>query len=409
AGGQPRTIATSGSMDVDFNQEKEEVFAEAWNYLNDNYMNPTMNGVDWQAVRVRYAPVVAGARTQADLLWVLSEMIGELNSSHSGIAAGAAPGGGAGSGTGHLGLYFDRGKYESAGQLCVTEVVPQSPAALADVRVGDCLTRVDGVPISAQANLDEILDGTVGRKLALELERGSAVQTVSLQPVVAAAAKNLIYLAWVEHNRQRVDELSHGALGYVHMNDMSQASLDRLYLDLDTANFARKGVVIDVRNNNGGFVHDYALDVLTRHPFLTMVPRGMGADVPARVALGQRALEKPTILITNQNTLSDSEDFTEGYRAMRLGKVVGVPTAGWIIFTSAARLIDGSNLRLPTDRILDHAGKDMELHPRAVDVEVQDTPDAWRQDPQLEAAVKTLLTQIQTPAGAAIAPAGGGH
>lgn len=85
-----------------------------------------------------------------------------------------------------------------------------------------------------------------------------------------------------------------------------------------------------------------------------------------------------------------------------------MPTAGWIIFTSAARLIDGSNLRLPTDRILDHSGKDMELHPRAVDVEVQDPPDTWRQDPQLEAAVKALMAQIQTPADAAIAAGGGG-
>jgi len=119
------------------------------------------------------------------------------------------------------------------------------------------------------------------------------------------------------------------------------------------------------------------------------------------VSLGQRALELPTVLITNQNTLSDSEDFTEGYRAMHLGKVVGVPTAGWIIFTSATRLLDGSTLRMPFVRILDHNGKDMELHPRGVDVEAKDPPGSWAagRDPQLEAAVRTLLGEL-APRGA---------
>ncbi|HXR97199.1 MAG TPA: S41 family peptidase [Terriglobales bacterium] len=390
-GGQPHAISVSAEMEVDFNQQKEEVFHQAWNYLGDNYMNPKMNGANWDEVRARFAPVVAAARTGDDLRLALSEMIGELNSSHSGIAAPGARR----SSTGHLGLMFDRAKYESAGQLCVTEVVALSPAALADVHMGDCLATVDGEAVNGGSNLDQILDDTIGRKVTLGLIRAGAPVSVALKPVNAATGKNLIYEAWVEHNREKVDQLSHGRLGYVHMIDMSQNALDKLYLDLDSLNFAREGVVVDVRNNNGGFVNAYALDVLTRHPYLTMVARGFPAG-PARVALGQRALEKPTVLITNQNTLSDSEDFTEGYRAMNLGKVVGTPTAGWIIFTSAATLIDGSNLRLPTTRILDHLGKDMELHPRAVDVEVQNPIGSWAagNDAQLAAAVQTLLAQL---------------
>ncbi|HUX65929.1 MAG TPA: S41 family peptidase [Terriglobales bacterium] len=392
-GGAARTVATSAALSVDFQQEKEEVFEEAWRYLRDNYMNPRMNGVDWNGVRRRYAPVVAGAETEADLNRVLLEMIGELNSSHSGIAA---PGRAPAPTTGHLGVFWDRARYEGGGQLCVGEVVPQSPAALAGIEVGDCLQRVDGTRLGAETNLDQALDDTIGHKTTLGMERGGAARTVALQPVNAASEKHLLYLAWVEHNRQRVDQLSQGRLGYIHMADMEPASLDKLYLDLDTTNFARKGVVIDIRNNNGGFVNAYALDVLTRHPYLTMVPRGLGVGIPARVSLGQRALELPTVLITNQNTLSDSEDFTEGYRAMHLGKVVGVPTAGWIIFTSAARLLDGSTLRMPFVRILDHNGKDMELHPRGVDVEAKDPPGSWAagRDPQLEAAVKTLLGEL---------------
>src|SRR5205823_11131749 len=134
-------------------------------------------------------------------------------------------------------------------------------------------------------------------------------------------------------------------------------------------NYARKGVVIDVRNNNGGFVNVYAIDVLSRSGYLTMTPRGYN-PAPARTVLGQRALELPTVLVTNQHSLSDAEDFTEGWRTLGLGPVVGEPTAGWIIYTWNQTLIDGTVLRLPRARITDHAGKDMELHPRPVDVEV---------------------------------------
>jgi tricorn protease len=393
-GTPPRTVAFNASMEVNFDREKNEIFDEAWRYLRDNYMNAAMNGTNWNDVHARYAPVVAGARTPDDLRWVLSEMIGDLNSSHSGISAGT-------SGpqhpplVGQLGIFFDRARYESGGALCVSEVVPHGPAALAGAQAGDCISAIDGAPIEAGADFEQLMGGTIGHKVSLTLARSGAPVTTSVQPSGSAAAKNLIYDAWVEHNRALVDQRSRGALGYVHMNDMSQASLDRLYLDLDSADFGRQGVVIDIRNNNGGFVNAYALDVLTRRPYLTMIPRGFPSG-SARVALGQRALERPTVLITNQNSLSDAEDFTEGYRALGLGKVVGLPTAGWIIYTSNVTLIDGSSLRLPFTRVLDHAGKDMELHPRPVDVEVQNPPGSWAagRDPQLEQAVTTLLAQV---------------
>jgi Tol biopolymer transport system component/C-terminal processing protease CtpA/Prc len=394
----PRAVTFSASMEVNFDEEKNEIFDQAWRYLRDNYMNEGMNGTNWNDVRSRYAPVVAGSRTPDDLRWVLSEMIGELNSSHSGISAGTS------SPTrpprvGHVGVYFDRARYESAGALCMSEIVPQGPAALAGVQVGDCISALDGVPIDKAANFDQLMAGTIGHKVSLTLARNGAPVIVSVQPASGAGEKNLIYTAWVEHNRKAVEKLSHGTLGYVHMNDMSQASLDRLYLDLDSANFGRQGVVIDIRNNNGGFVNAYALDVLTRRPYLSMIRRGFPSG-SARVALGQRALERPTVLITNQNSLSDAEDFTEGYRTLGLGKVVGLPTAGWIIYTSNVTLIDGSSLRLPNTRVLDHAGKDMELHPRPVDVEVQNPPGSWAagHDPQLETAVTTLLAQLASGA-----------
>jgi tricorn protease len=197
----------------------------------------------------------------------------------------------------------------------------------------------------------------------------------------------------VADRRAYVEKISGGKLGYVHIAAMGDADLNQLYLDLDAQNQGRKGVVIDIRNNNGGYVNGRVIDVFARHNYLMMTQRDAAAAMPSRQALGQRALGLPTVLVTNESTLSDGEDFTEGYRTLQLGKVVGTPTAGWIIFTGAQRLIDGSQVRVPGYRIRDTRGEDMEMHPRPVDVEVErplgETESG--QDIQLERAVQTLL------------------
>lgn len=182
---------------------------------------------------------------------------------------------------------------------------------------------------------------------------------------------------------------------YVHMLNMSAQALEQLYVDLDAGNHAKDGVVVDVRNNSGGFVNVYAIDVLARRGCLNMTLCGLPTS-PARTVLGQRALEKPTILVTNQHSLSDAEDFTEGYRALKLGTVVGEPTSGWIIYTWNAQLIDGSSFRLPRMRVTDSQGRDMELHPRPVDVHVERPlgESLADTDSQLDAAVQELLKQI---------------
>jgi C-terminal processing protease CtpA/Prc len=154
-------------------------------------------------------------------------------------------------------------------------------------------------------------------------------------------------------------------------------------------------VVIDIRNNNGGYVNGYALDVFTRKNYLMMTPRGQPAE-PARQQLGQRALGLPTILLTNESSLSDAEDFTEGYRSLHLGKVVGTPTAGWIIYTGSMELIDGSSMRTPGTMVQGSDGKNMELNPRPVDIAVtRPIGESYLgKDSQLDAAAKELLVEI---------------
>ena len=394
--GRPqRNLAVSAELDVDFAKEKHQIFRQAWSYLDQNFFDEKFNGVNWSTLRDEYTPLVAGAQTVDELRRILGLMIGELNASHTGIG-GPAP---QQPHTGRLGLRFDRNEYETAGKLRITEIIPLSPAGLIkDLKVGDYLLAVNDRPIDARTNLDALLANTIGKQTMLTIAssaEGAARRTVPVRPSNAATEKALLYRKWVEENRAYVAKASGGRLGYVHMFDMSAGSLAQLYVDLDAENHTRDGVVVDVRNNNGGFVNVYAIDVFTRRSYITMQTRGY-PDIPARTQLGQRSLELPTVLITNQHSLSDAEDFTEGYRALKLGKVVGEPTSGWIVYTSNVTLSDGTTLRLPSTKIFGTDGKLMEMNPRPVDIPVsRPLGETYTgRDSQLDAAVKQLLSEL---------------
>lgn len=392
----PKPLAITAHMDIDFNQEKNVVLYQAWEVLNKGFYDPKFHGVDWDAVLTRYRSLAASCGTPEELRRLLNLMVGELNASHMG-ASGASTD--APVPIGRLGLQFDAATYEKNGRLVIAEVLTGGPAANSGkIQVGDQLVAVDGKQLTNSDNLQALLANKAGKKVTLKvLSAGGKEDEIALNPINLAAEKRLRYRQWVEQQRGYVDKISHGRLGYVHMLDMSEASLHQLYLDLDAQTLSKEGVVIDIRNNNGGFVNAYALDVFSRKPYLTMTGRDMPAS-PARIQLGQRALQKPTILVTNQHSLSDAEDFTEGYRTMKLGKVVGEPTAGWIIFTSSARLIDGSSVRLPFSRITDHEGKDMELHPRPVDIPVSRPigESYGTKNMQLDTAVNELLKALNS-------------
>ena len=390
-----RTIAVTAELDVDFATEKMEIFNEAWSYLRDNFFDEKMNGANWAALGDEYRARIAGARTPDEMRRLLNLMIGELNSSHSGAGAAAVTP----PYTGRIGAAFDRVEYETNGRFKVNAIVPFGPFAIAkDIKAGDYVVAIDGVPLTARTNLDQQLAYKTGRRVVFTVASTAdgPRRDVAVRPIGNAAEKNLLYRAWVEERRAYVAKISGGRLGYVHMFDMGAGSLAQLYVDLDAENHARDGVIIDVRNNNGGFVNPYAIDVFARRGYLTMQGRGE-PETPARTAVGQRALEKPTILVTNQHSLSDAEDFTEGYRTLKLGKVVGEPTAGWIVFTWNVNLLDGTTLRLPKQRIRGADGKDMELFPRAVDVAVtRPVGESYSgRDSQLDEAVRQLLAQLK--------------
>jgi tricorn protease len=391
---EPKAIGVTAELDVDFASERLKAFEQAWSYLRDQFFDERMNGVDWNAARAMYEPRVAGSHTPDEMRRIIALMLGELNASHMGISA---PPQETQTTLGRLAVDLDRVEYETFGRLRLTSVVSLGPAALAGIKPGEYLTAIEGQAVGARVNLDQLLDHTIGKRVALSVSASATApaREVVLKPVNLTTERGLRYRQWVEQKREYVAKASGGRLGYVHMFDMSAASLLQLHVDLDAENHARDGVVIDIRNNNGGFVNVYAIDVFARRGYFNMSPRGL-PSVSSRTSLGQRALELPTILVTNQHSLSDAEDFTEGYRTLKLGKVVGEPTAGWIIYTGSVTLIDGSVLRMPATKILANDGTPMEMHPRPVDVAVtRPVGESYSgKDTQLDTACLELLKQL---------------
>lgn len=385
---QSRPVPITAELAVQFDETKMAVFRQAWIRMRDLFYDPQYHGADWTGeVKRVYADAVAGTRTTDEMRRVLNLMMGELNASHLGVSgpfAATPP-----AVFGHLGMDWD-----AAGDgLRLTAVLPRGPVALAGgIAVGDLIVAVNGTALTGAANLDALLERQVGKEVEVALGSGKKVR---LRPVSLAEEKRLRYAEWTVQRRDLVSKYSGGRLGYVHMFDMGDSSLEKLVMDLDVEAHGKDGVVIDVRNNNGGYVNAMALDILARRNYLGMQSRGFDVS-PMRAALGQRTIEKPTVLVTNQHSLSDAEDFSEGYRTLGLGKVIGEPTAGWIIYTGSQPLLDGSVLRVPGTRITTAAGENMERNPRPVDVPVtRPMGESYRgTDIQLETAVRTLLAQL---------------
>jgi Tol biopolymer transport system component/C-terminal processing protease CtpA/Prc len=397
--GDERTVSTSVEVVADFERTKVAAFEQGWGEMRDGFYDPDFHGVDWNAVAERFRPRIEGARTRAEFGRLMDMMLGELNASHLGHNGRTGPPQeGDGHTTGRLGLRFDRIAYENDGRFVVREVLELGPAAVAgNVVVGDEIGSVNGTSLDEDTDLHLLLRDADGKQVVLGVSsNGAAPRDVEVLATSSGAESQLVYRNWIESRRAYVERASAGRLGYVHIPSMSQGSLTQFIRDLDQLNHGKDGVVIDVRDNNGGFVNVYAIDVLARRNYFTMESRGSDIQAPSQVRLGQRALLAPTVLVTNQNTLSDGEDFTEGYRELGLGKVVGEPTAGWIIFTGGRSLVDGTSVRMPGTFIRDNRGQNMELNPRPVDVEVERAACEWYLgiDSQLDAAVTTLLTQI---------------
>lgn len=396
--GDQTSLPVSAEVVVDFNQEKQHIFEECWRLLRDNFYDPTFRGLDWSVAREQFAPLVAGAQTPHDLHTLLNMMVGELRASHLGVGSS-----GLYTQDGYTGLVFDSVEQAATGHLQIVEITPDSPAALAGtINIGEYLVAVNDVSLGPEVSLDSLLQRTVGRRVRLRVgprpNPHNDTREVAVRPVSSDQHDRLCYRAWTLANEAYVHRISGGRLGYVHIREMSYNAYQQFLADLDAETHSKEGVVIDVRFNGGGYIATFLLDVLARRSVLVSAYRGR-VSVDAGHFHGNRVLSKPTVLVINEKSLSNTEAFVEGYRRLGLGTVVGRPTGGAVIGTIDWRLLDGANLRLPRVRVATLEGEDLEGTGRLPDIDVP-LPlgaSARGQDPQLDAAVRALLAQLDGP------------
>lgn len=398
AKGTAKEIPVRGEVELDYMKLQEQAFSEGWRVLRDYFYDPAFHGCDWNSMYDKFLPAVKGARTRRDFHDIMNMMVGELNASHLG-AHGIN--GGQRNLDSFLGLDFERGPLENKGQLKIKHVVADSPVTFSDKppKIGEYLIAIDGKKVDARKqNLLEILQRKDGKKMHLLIgpsSRKKGAREIVVKPMRAYRLASLRYNEWVVSNTEYVAQKSNKRLGYVHIPAMSYGAYLNFIADLDSEAYERDGVVIDVRFNGGGHIASFILDFLSRKQYAVSGYRNVVQTSDANFA-GDRILNKPIILITNEHSYSNAEMFSEGFRRLGLGKIVGKPTGGAVIWTFGIRLSDGTFFRVPRGYVRTMDGENIELVGRPVDVFVERPPGESDKgiDSQLDVAVSELLKDI---------------
>lgn len=401
-GGGRKKINFDVTVRIDKPKEWDEMFDDAWRCMKYRFYDPKLHGTDWDAMRAKYKPLVASVGDRHELMNVINEMIGELNASHTGASAGG--GGGRGRSddsseravTRHLGLELELDN--DAGRYKIAHIYEDGPADKDWIKLakGNYLIAIDGKPVKANDDYYAFLGRRLNRKVELTINDKPAAEgawKVKYEPIALTAYNNLRYDRWVKERRARVDELSGGRVGYLHIKGMDQPSLAKFRKEL--AEYRHKeALVIDERFNGGGNIEQELLAILVQQPYQIWHPRG--TEPTERPFAGYFG---PKVVLQNWRSASNAEMFPAGFRALKLGKVVGTPTMGAVIGTGSYSLIDGSTIRTPGVGVFlaDSAHTNMENNAVQPDVLVENTPEdnlAGR-DRQLETAVREVMKDLK--------------
>jgi len=409
AGGKLESLPFSARMEIDYPQERRQVYWEAWRILDAGFYDPNFHGVDWQALGDKYSAWALRSSTNRDFRDVFNMMLGELNASHLGLR-GSDRAETQVERTGLLGIEID----PVDGGVRVERVIPNSPADREASRlgVGDVITEVEGTPVAGDVNFFSLLSDRVNEKTILTVQ-GSDGQPRQVIIRPTASLRGNLYEEWVRDRRALTERYSDGRLGYIHIQGMNWPSFERFERELVASGEGKDGIVIDVRYNGGGWTTDYLMAVLTVRQHAYTVPRGASDNLEAEhmqfrshYPYGERlplaAWTKPAITLCNASSFSNAEIFSHAFKTLGLGTLVGEPTYGAVISTGGAGLIDGSFVRLPfRGWYVKATDENMENGPAVPDVIIETRPDsrAEGEDAQLRAAVRALLEEIDQAAG----------
>ncbi len=386
-------------MAIDPRAEWQQIFNDAWRFQRDFFYDKNMHGVDWEAMRERYGSLIQYAVSRDDLNFILGELIGELNASHTyrGGGDGESPERKA---VGYLGVDWEK----NDGQFRVARIVRGAPwdnevrspldEPGVDIAEGDYILAVNGIPLADFTDPWAAFEGLAGKTVELTVNDTPTMDGARTEVVETLRDETrLRNLAWIDANRRRVDEASNGTIGYIYVPstgyDGQQELVRQFYGQWDKA-----GLIVDERFNNGGQIPDRFIELLNRKPLAFWAVRdGQNWQWPPVAHFG------PMAMLINGWAGSGGDAFPDYFRKAGLGPLVGARTWGGLIGISGApSLIDGGTVTVPTFRMYNPDGTWFEEgHGVEPDIEVLEDPTALAKgvDPQLERAIEEVMQQIE--------------
>lgn len=318
-----KAVSFNARMNLNRSAERAHLFEHVWRQTKAKFYVPDMHGVDWDAYRQVYAKFLPFITNNWDFAEMLSEMVGELNASHTGASYHPRlPGAEA---TAALGVFYDPA-HPGAG-VKIEEILEGGPLILAKskIRAGMILEKIDGTTIGAAAEFDSLLNRKAGQPTLLTVfDPAQNVRfSESIRPISLGEQEELLYRRWVKTRREETERLSGGKIGYVHVRGMDDPSFRDTYSEVLGRHSGKQAIVVDTRFNGGGWLHDQLVTLLSGKAYLEFLPRGqsLGHDP-------QEKWTKPTAVLMSESNYSNAHMFPWLYRHLGLGKLVGMPVAG---------------------------------------------------------------------------------
>lgn len=368
-------------------EERAYIFNHVWQQVKDKFYDPKLHGVDWEGYKKTYAKFLPYINNNYDFRDMLSEMLGELNGSHTGARYYPE---GATLKTAALGLFFDN-DYEGDG-LKVEEVINRGPFAVRNtgVKKGCIIEAIDGQKIAKGSDYTSLLDGKAGKMTRVSVFDPSRKKRfdVVVRAISRSAQADLLYRRWVDRNREMVDSLSNGTIGYVHVKAMDSESFRTVFSQLLSDSMRqKKAVIVDERHNGGGWLHDDLCTLLSGKQYAKFIAHGkyIGYDPWNKWV-------KPSCVMICEDDYSNGHGFPAVYKTLGIGKLVGAPVAGTMTAVWWERMMNGMIFGIPQvgNQAMDGTFfENKELKP---DIEVYNTPADYEtgNDKQLKAAVESF-------------------
>lgn len=383
-------------------EEWRQIYTESWRMLRDFFYDRGMNGVDWPAMRQKYLPLIGRVSDRAELSDVISDLVGELSALHIFVRFGDEREGPDKIELASLGAQLVRDATGGGWRVAhIYRADPDYPDQFAplsqpavNVAEGDLITSINGRPTLPAPDPELLLRNQAGKQVLLEVKpkAGGEPRKVIVEPITTGRAADLRYDEWELTRRERVEQLGHGQLGYVHLRAMGTGDIADWARDFFPV-FNRQGLIIDVRHNHGGNIDAWILEKLLRKAWFYWQPR-----VGEPTWNMHYAFRGQLVVLCDEHTASDGEAFTEGFRRLGLGKVIGTRTWGGEIWLSAQRwLVDRGMATAAETGVYGPEGEWLiEGHGVDPDIVVDNLPHATftGTDAQLDAAIKHLQELI---------------